>query len=70
MGGGEGAEGKGDEHDYIFDERDLSAATRPEALAAEVMRLRRKMAEMEERLEEERMAAAADKGETTLSKGA
>ncbi|TFJ84058.1 hypothetical protein NSK_004532 [Nannochloropsis salina CCMP1776] len=70
VGGGEGAEGKGDEHDYIFDERDLSAATRPEALAAEVMRLRRKMAEMEERLEEERMAAAADKGETTLSKGA
>jgi len=56
-GGREGAR-EGD-HDYIFDERDLSAATRPEALAAEVMRLRRKMAEMEEKMEEEQAAAAA-----------
>jgi len=61
-GGGGGREGgrkggrEGD-HDYIFDERDLSAATRPEALAAEVMRLRRKVAEMEEKMEEEQAAA-------------
>ena len=37
----------------------MSAATRPEALAAEVIRLRRKVAEMEEKMEEEQAAAAA-----------
>ena len=55
-GGGKGGAGghyTADDHDYIFDEHDLSAATRPEALAAEVMRLRRKVAEMEDRLEED-----------------
>ncbi|KAM3570220.1 hypothetical protein VYU27_007700 [Nannochloropsis oceanica] len=63
--GGEGRRGGGKEwgrerdHDYIFDERDLSAATRPEALAAEVIRLRRKVAEMEEKIEEDEAAAAA-----------
>eukprot|EP00624_Nannochloropsis_granulata_P007363 evm.model.NODE_7317_length_6650_cov_13.684361.2 len=60
-GGGKGWGREGDD-DYIFDERDLSAATRPEALAAEVIRLRRKVAEMEEKIEEEQAAAALGGG--------
>lgn len=51
-----GDKGKGSEHEDMFDEHDLSAATRPEALAAEVIRLRRKVAALEERLD----TAAAD----------
>jgi hypothetical protein len=40
-------------HDDIFDEHDLSVATRPEVLAAEVIRLRRKVVELEEKIEGE-----------------
>jgi hypothetical protein len=51
-GGSSGGHGGGQsEHQEMFDERDLSAATRPEALAAEVIRLRRKVATLEDRLE-------------------
>ncbi len=50
--GSYGGRGGESEHADMFDERDLSAATRPEALAAEVIRLRRKVAALEERLEE------------------
>ena len=46
-----GDKGRDSEHEDMFDEHDLSAATRPEALAAEVIRLRRKVAALEERIE-------------------
>lgn len=46
-----GDKGRESEHEDMFDEHDLSAATRPEALAAEVIRLRRKVAALEERIE-------------------
>lgn len=50
--GGDGHE-QGCESDFqdMFDEHDLSAATHPAALAAEVIRLRRKVAALEEKLE-------------------
>lgn len=50
--GGKGSSGI-HEHDDIFDENDLSMATRPEVLAAEVIRLRRRVVELEEKLEGE-----------------
>jgi hypothetical protein len=52
--GSENGEGTGedteDDND-VFDENDLTAVTRPELLAAEVMRLRRKVVELEEKLD-------------------
>lgn len=49
--GRRGSDGGESEHEDMFDEHDLSAATRPEALAAEVIRLRRKVAALEDKLE-------------------
>lgn len=48
---GKHASGSVYDNDDIFDERDLSAATSAEALAAEVIRLRRKVVQLEDKIE-------------------
>jgi hypothetical protein len=62
-----GKEKEGDVDD-VFDERDLSRTTSPEVLAAEVIRLRRRLAEMEDRSEmEELMRSRAGSTATSMA---
>lgn len=63
----------GSEVDDVFDERDLSRTASPEVLAAEVIRLRRKIAELEDKVadaEDEAAATGRRPGQSSGAEGA